>query len=80
MSDYVIGHIRTAVPLIVGAAVTWLATTLDIAGLDDATTAVSGGLVVIVSAGYYAAVRRLAEKWPGVGVLLGVNQAPTYRE
>lgn len=80
MSDFVIAQIRTYVPMLVGFLVTWLvaANILDPdtsvtfqAGLVSALTALLSGL-------YYFLVRLLAEKWPGVGILLGVNKAPEY--
>ena len=80
MTDYIIGHIRTIVPIAVGAALAWLATTLEI-GIDDSTAT---GLVVaitgLLSAGYYAAVRAVAERYPGIGIMLGYNKAPAYDE
>jgi len=80
MNDYVIGHIRTYVPIAVGFVLTWLARELGIV-IDENTEA---NLVLavagLVSAIYYGAVRALAEKWPWIGSLLGKNKAPTYFE
>ena len=82
MSDFIIAQIRTYTPMIVGFLVNWLVAVnvLDpdaaigvTAGLVAAGTAIFGGL-------YYFIVRLLAEKWPGVGVLLGYNKAPAYNE
>ena len=79
MSDFVIGLIRTYVPLLVGVMLSWLVSlgvNFDAsveAGLIAALTGLLSGL-------YYTIVRLLAEKWPGVGILLGVNKAPVYNE
>ena len=80
MSDFVIAQIRTYVPMAVGFLVTWLITAniLD----PETSVAVQTGLVsaltALLSGLYYFIVRLLAEKWPSVGVLLGVNKAPEY--
>ena len=80
MNDYIIGHIRTYVPILVGFALTWLARELGIV-LDDTTEAnVIGAAVGLGAAVYYALVRLLAERWPWAGNLLGVNKAPAYFE
>lgn len=80
MNDYLIGHIRTWVPILVGVAVTWLARELGIV-IDEATeTNLVIGIVGAVSAVYYALIRGLAEKWPWIGTLLGVNKAPVYSQ
>ena len=80
MSDWVIGQIRTYVPMIAGAVAAWLVARgvldADTAqelqfGLVSAMTALFGGL-------YYFVVRLVAKKWPGVGVLLGYNKQPAY--
>lgn len=78
MNDYVIGHIRTYVPMIVGYLAMVLAREFGII-IDENTqanlVAAFGGLAAAV---YYGIVRLLAEKWSWVGSLLGVNIAPTY--
>jgi len=79
MSDFVIGQIRTWVPIGVGVFLAWLVSLgiqLDAsveAGLIPALTGLLGGL-------YYLLITTLAKKWPGVGILLGVNKAPEYSE
>ncbi len=80
MSDYLIGHIRTFVPFAIAAAATWLTDSfgIEIDGLTVEQLAI--GLVGVLGGVYYAVVRGLAEKWPVVGVLLGVNKAPSYQE
>jgi hypothetical protein len=70
--------IRTYVPIGVGALVSWFLTI----GLNiDADG--QAGLIVFMTglsqAVYYAAVRALETRWPGVGVLLGAAKSPdTY--
>lgn len=78
LSPFVISNIRTLVPVAVGALLTWLASTLKIA-IDPNSQA---GLVVlavgVLSGGYYALVHLLEQKWPKIGVLLGVDKVPVY--
>ena len=80
MSDFVIGHIRTWVPMGVGFALTWIARSLDIV-IDEETSAQVVSLVSTIAAGlYYLIVRLVAERIPQVGILLGYNKAPAYAE
>jgi hypothetical protein len=79
MSDFVIGLIRTYVPIVVGVLLSWLVS-LGL-NLDPSVQAgLISALTGILTAVYYTAVRFLAEKWPGAGILLGVNKAPAYNE
>lgn len=80
MSDYVIGHIRTFVPIVVGAFFTWLGRKLNIAGMEEMSAQVTLALQGLLTAVYYALVRALAEKWGWVGAFLGYNKAPAYVE
>jgi hypothetical protein len=74
MNDYAVSHIRTYIPIGIGVVATWLLSYgIDIDGPELATA-----VTAAASAVYYGVVRLLAERWPLVGVLLGVNQAPTY--
>jgi len=70
--------IRTYVPIGVGALVSWFLTI----GLDIDADGQAGLIVFLTGlsqAVYYAAVRALETRWPGVGVLLGVAKTPdTY--
>ena len=80
MSDFVIAQIRTYVPMLVGFLVTWLVAA-NILDPDTSVTFQAGrvsALTALLSGLYYFLVRLLAEKWPGVGILLGVNKAPEY--
>ena len=76
MSNFVISQIRTYVPMVVGVALAWLMQFgLDLYEVEAQATVFIVGLL---SALYYFIVRLLAEKWPSVGILLGVNKAPEY--
>jgi len=77
MSNFVTGLIRTYVPIAVGAVVAWLLAS----GIEMDATSQAGAVVALtgfLQAAYYTAVRFAAEKWPKVGILLGVNKAPSY--
>jgi hypothetical protein len=75
MNDYIVGHIRTFVPILVGWVIVQLVNWgVDITDDQALITGITGGVIAL----YYAVVRALAEKWPGVGIFLGVNKAPEY--
>jgi hypothetical protein len=74
MSDYLIAHIRVYVPIVVG----WVVVVLSDFGLDLDSTEAVAALTGAAIAVYYSLVRALAQRWPQVGILLGVNKAPTY--
>jgi uncharacterized membrane protein (DUF441 family) len=77
MSDFIISAIRTYVPILVGAFVSWLA--LKGINLDSSTVLALGtALGGVVAALYYTIIRLLEKKFPQVGVLLGTAQQPTY--
>lgn len=77
MSNYLVSLIRTVAPAVVGAFLSWLALHgLGVpAGERESITAAVTALAVIA---YYAVVRALEHRWPKLGVLLGVPQAPQY--
>lgn len=69
--------IRTIVPSIVGQLVAWAA--VAHISVDPSTqAAASAELGVVLTGGYYAAVRALEARYPAVGWLLGAKGAPTY--
>ncbi|MFD5864346.1 hypothetical protein ACFWGP_05305 [Agromyces sp. NPDC127015] len=77
MDALIIQIIRTAVPYLVGLAVTWLASI----GLNldpDITAAAAAQLTVLVGSLYYLAVAWLERKWRWFGWLLGVARKPVY--
>lgn len=77
MSDFVISQIRTYVPMLAGAIVSWLA--LNGVQLDsNAALALGSFLTALFGAVYYLVVRLLEARWPQVGVLLGKAKTPVY--
>lgn len=76
MSTTIISWIRTIVPIGVASALSWLLVTfglqLDKASEDGLVVGITGLLIAV----YYTGVRALEEKWPKLGVLLGVAQTP----
>ena len=80
MNDLVIAAIRTIVPAIVGAVIAFLVSVnvLDPGTSEAASIGLTSFLTAVFTGGYYVAVRLLAEKFPGAGILLGVNKAPSY--
>lgn len=77
MSDLIASIIRTAVPSIVGIIVGWL-TTLGVTLPKQQEENLS--LLIAFAAGllWYVIVRALEQKWPALGVLLGVPKQPAY--
>ena len=77
MNDFIVSLIRTNVPIVVGALISWLVT----AGLEvpeGADQALIVALTAALIAAYYTGVRLLEKKWPGFGFLLGTRQEPSY--
>lgn len=75
MNDYLVSNIRTLVPKVVAGALTWLGLKLGV-DIDSAEAVIVS--VTLVEAVYYGVVRKLEEKVPAVGILLGVRKPPTY--
>ena len=82
MSDFVVSLIRTWVPYGVAFVIGYLVSlgVIDEDTSKEAANAISGGFVLIVGSLYYWIVRVLASRWPSLGILLGVNKAPSYTE
>lgn len=80
MSDFVISQIRTYVPIVVGAIIAWFVAQgiLTEESAAEAQNALVIALTALIQGAYYLAVRLLANRWPSVGNLLGVNIKPTY--
>lgn len=81
MNDFVTSLIRTYVPVGVGAALTWLATTFSIIVPDDASAGLTLFIGAVLTAVYYLLARAVEKAWPGLGKLLvglGVGKAPQY--
>lgn len=79
MGDFVTSLIRTYVPIIVGAVVSYLATK-GLAIDESAAAGLAAFLTAVVSGGYYLAVRLLEQKFPQVGILLGSTKKPEYTQ
>lgn len=77
MSTFVTSLIRTVVPMCVGALAAWLLQ-IGIGLPDTAFTALEATLTVGLGATYYAGVRRLEQRWPAAGWLLGAAVQPVY--
>lgn len=79
MSNFIASLIRTFVPIGVGGVISWLA--LEGVEIDAETqTSLVIGLTGLLQAGYYAAVRIAALKWPALEVLLGSARQPEYTD
>lgn len=79
MSNFIASLIRTFVPIGVGGVISWLA--LEGVEIDAETqTSLVIGLTGLLQAGYYAAVRVAAIRWPALEVLLGSALQPEYHE
>lgn len=76
VNELAVSIIRTYVPIAVGAALAWLATTLGVVDLD--VGAAQGLAVSIATAAYYLAARLAERRWPEAGVLLGHRTQPSY--
>jgi len=78
MSDQITSYIRTIVPALVGALVAFLiGKGINIPeNIVEPTTAL---ITALAAALYYIIVRKLEQKWPKLGILLGIAKAPEYR-
>ncbi len=77
MNDTITSLIRTYVPIVVGALISWLIT-LGVEVSAEAQTGLVVALTGIVTAAYYTIVRALEKKVPWLGVLLGSAKQPEY--
>lgn len=68
--------IRTVVPVVVGVVLGQAAKI----GLNLDEGAVTELVTVAITTAYYAIIRVLETRWPGLGVLLGYARAPHYRK
>lgn len=80
MSDQVASWIRTNVPYAIAAALAWLAANAGIVVDEKTSQGLMLGTAGLVLAVYYAAARKLEQRWPGAGWLLGLAKAPKYPE
>jgi hypothetical protein len=79
VNNLVTSWIRTGVPYIVSAAASWLiAKGIDVS--PEASAAAVTALTLVIGNVYYVVVRKLEQKWPQYGWLLGVAVQPTYQQ
>lgn len=77
LADLIASLTRTAVPTLVGAILTLLATN-GIKAPEGAEEWLAGVLFFVFAFGYYTIVRLLEAKFPKMGWLLGNPAKPTY--
>lgn len=77
MSIFIISVIRTITPVIVGLIIASLAK-LGLGVDADASTALTAGLDALFIAIYYAGARKLEDRWPIFGLLLGAKASVNY--
>jgi len=80
LSNFVVSLIRTYVPLAVGFALTWLASSLKVVVDPSSQAGLVALMVAVLSAAYYFLARLLEKQWPWLGVLLGAVAAPKYEK
>jgi hypothetical protein len=82
LSNYSKSAIRTLAPLIAGWVISLglVGRVLALVGADSTTARewTTGALVAVLGWVYYLVVRALEQRWPQLGVLLGVPAQPTY--
>lgn len=75
MTTFVISLIRSNVPIVVGALLTWLVS-LGIVVPEEGKVGLILFLVAFLSGFYYLIVRLLEERYPQIGILLGFAKSP----
>jgi hypothetical protein len=80
LSDTAVSLIRTYVPIVVGAFISWLVSI----GVDlgaEANVALVTFMTAALTGAYYAIARALEKRWPILGrFLLGSSRVPEYTE
>ena len=86
-ADIVIARIRTLVPIVVGPALAWLATTVPsvtewlTSNFSDWKELVLAGISAALSFGYWQLAMWLGKRWPlAEKILLGSSKRPVYVE
>lgn len=79
MNNLAISWIRTGVPYAVGALATWLIT-LGVELSPEATAGLITFLTFLLGNIYYLVARKLEQRWPQLGFLLGVPAQPQYED
>jgi hypothetical protein len=77
LGDYLVSLIRTWVPVLAGAVISW-AVTQGLSITPATKSSLIVGLTGIFIAGYYALARALELRYKWAGLLLGVRKAPSY--
>jgi hypothetical protein len=77
-NNTVVSLIRTYVPVVVGALVSWLIVHYGWHVSKDIQVGADTALTAFIIAAYYTLVRLLENKFPWLGVLLGHVAKPTY--
>lgn len=78
LNDYVIAHIRTLVPVAVGTALTWLATSLQIVVSPSSQAGLVALCTAVLSGAYYSLAKLAEARFPQLGWLLGKAAEPSY--
>lgn len=78
LQNYLISHARTFAPIAVGAVLAWLAVRFGLEVDGEAQAGLTVLVTGLIQAGYYALARALEQRWPLLGVLLGVPAKPRY--
>lgn len=78
LSDTAISAIRTGVPMGVGILAAAITNGLGVEVPAVAAESLSYGVIAFASLAYYGAARKLEQKFPKWGWLLGVPKAPVY--
>lgn len=77
MSNLITSYIRTYVPILVGALISWLIRqNVDAEGIDQAE--IVAWLTPACIGAYYFLARLLERQWPALGLLLGSTKRPVY--
>jgi len=79
MSNFIISQIRTYVPILVGAVISYFATI----GINIDTESQTGAVIALtglLQAVYYFVARIVEKKYPQAGALLGVAAKPVYKK
>lgn len=79
MNNFVRSLIRTGVPYIVGALLSWLAAQ-GIPIPPEGEAGLIAFLTVLFGGVYHLVIRALESRWPSLGIFLGATGSPSYGE
>ena len=77
-NDYMLSLVRTWVPLVIGAGLTWAGQRWGIVLPEDLSTETAIAVTGVAVGLYYGAVRALEMRWPWFGKFLGASKPPAY--